>query len=111
MATLKEFLADVALDPQKIGAFIQDPATQMKTAERSAEDHAALRSGFPGMIYARLSGQPVSEAFQVREGAAVAIPAAQLPVPAQLPPQIQLMQLPPQIQLLQLPPQLPPQLP
>ena len=66
MATLQEFLADIAVDPQKLGQFIHDPDEAMKAAELGVDDQAALRSGFPAMIYARLSGQSPSEAFQVR---------------------------------------------
>jgi hypothetical protein len=89
MATLKEFLSDLAQDPQRLGEFILDPDAAMDAAELNDEDKDALRSGFTGIIYARLSGMSVDESFQIPTEF------------QQLPPQFQ--QLPPQFQ--QLPPQ------
>jgi hypothetical protein len=96
MATLEEFLSDLAVNAQRLGEFIYDPESAMTAAELSDEDKNALISGFAGIIYARLAGLPTERAFQ--------LPPQQLPPPfQQLPPQCQ--QLPPQFQ--QLPPQPP----
>jgi hypothetical protein len=47
MATLKEFLADIAVDAQKLGQFIHNPDEAMKASELSDEDQTALRADFP----------------------------------------------------------------
>ena len=65
MAELKDFLSELAINPQKLGEFIHDPEAAMTAAELTNEDKAALRSGFPGIIYARLAGIPTKEAFQI----------------------------------------------
>jgi hypothetical protein len=65
IVTLKKFLTELAQDAEKLGKFIQDPEKAMKTAGLSPEDQAALRSGFPGVIYARLAGLPIEEAFKI----------------------------------------------
>jgi hypothetical protein len=82
MAELREFLSELATDPQRLGEFIQDPEGAMTAAELSDEDKNALRSGFPAMISARLAGLSTEQAFQ-------------LSPQFQLPPQ-QIFQLPPQ---------------
>src|SRR5215470_7618404 len=56
MAELRDFLANLATDPRKLGEFIHDPEAAMTAAELSQDDKAALRSGFPALIHARLSG-------------------------------------------------------
>ena len=89
MAELREFLSELATDPQRLGEFIQDPEGAMTTAELSDEDKNALRSGFPAIISARLAGLSTEQAFQ-------------LPI-RPVSPQLQ-FQLPPQ-QIFQLPPQ------
>ena len=89
MATLRELLSELAQNPQRLGEFILDPDAVMDAAELSDEDKRALRSGFTGVIYARLAGMSVDESFQIPNQF------------QQLPPQFQ--QLPPQFQ--QLPPQ------
>lgn len=50
MAELKDFLAELATTPEKLGQFIHDPDDTMKNAELSEEDQAALKSGFAGLI-------------------------------------------------------------
>jgi hypothetical protein len=60
---LREFLSELATNPTKLGEFIHDPETAMTAAKLSDEDQAALRSGFPGVIYARLAGMPTEKAF------------------------------------------------
>ena len=77
----------------------------MAAAELSDEDKAALRSGFPGIIYARLAGLSLEDSFGITLRPPVS--PLQIVFPQQLPPQ----QLPPQQLPLQLPLQLPPQLP
>ncbi len=95
MATLKELLSELAQDPQRLGEFILNPDAVMEAAELSDEDKHALKSGFTGIIYARLAGANIEDAFQIPNQ------FQQLPQQfQQLPPQFQ--QLPPQFQ--QLPP-------
>lgn len=65
MANLIDFLAELAINPQKLGEFIHDPEAAMSAEGLSSEDQAALRSGFPGIIYARLAGVPIQQAFQL----------------------------------------------
>ncbi len=65
MAELRDFLSELATDPQRLGEFIQDPESAMTAAELSDEDKNALRSGFPAIIYARLAGLSTEEAFQI----------------------------------------------
>jgi hypothetical protein len=113
MADLKEFLASLATDPRKLGEFIHDPESAMSAADLSDEDKAALRSGFPALIHARLSGLSTEEAF----GATLRPPVSpqQFAFPVQIQaPQIQapqfIYQIPPQF-IYQIPPQyqVPPQ--
>jgi hypothetical protein len=78
MAKLKNFLSQLAEDPKKLGEFIHDPEAAMNAAKLSDNDKAALRSGFPAIIYARLAGVPVKEAFQMA--------LQQMQVTPQLPP-------------------------
>jgi hypothetical protein len=66
MVELKKFLAELAVDPVKLGEFIHDPNAAMTAAELSDEDKDALKSGFPGIIYARLSGLSIEDAFNAR---------------------------------------------
>lgn len=129
MATLKEFLSQLALDASKLGEFIHDPEASMTAGELGDEDKGALRSGFPSIIFARLAGVPTDEAFNLtlRQPATlqqlmhpvtlqqlVSYPVVVSPVTVpQMPPVFQLPpQLPPQMPpVFQLPPQLPPQMP
>jgi hypothetical protein len=61
--TLKQFLTQLAQDAEKLGRFIHDPEKSIKAAGLSPEDGAALRSGFPRMIYARIAGLSIKKAF------------------------------------------------
>jgi hypothetical protein len=113
MATLKDFLSELAIDANKLGQFIHDPEAAMTAAQLSDEDKAALRSGFPGVIYARMAGLSTEKAFEITlrppVGPMQIVLPPQLPLVHQLPPQLPLVhQLPPQLPLVhQLPPQLP----
>jgi len=60
---LKEFMSGLATDPRKLGEFLHQPEDTMSAANLSEEDKAALRSGVPGMIYARLKGVSMEHAF------------------------------------------------
>jgi len=60
---LKEFMSGLATDPRKLGEFLHEPEDTMSAANLSEEDKAALRSGVPGMIYARLKGVSMEHAF------------------------------------------------
>lgn len=61
--SLKDFLSELAINPEKLGSFIHNPEESMKSAQLDEEDQDALKSGFAGMIYARLAGVPTEEAF------------------------------------------------
>ena len=97
MAELREFLAELAADAERLGRFIQDPEAVMKEAKLSDKDREALRSGFANVIYARLSGVDLEEAFGMSLR------------PTQLPQNL-FQQVPVQFQPLQIMPQLPPQI-
>jgi hypothetical protein len=118
MADLKAFLATLATDPSRLGEFIRDPEAAMVAEGLSEDDKAALKSGFPGIIHARLAGVSIDDAFKVTLRPPVSPQQFVFPVQLQqlapqfqqLPPQFIFQQLPPQFQ--QLPPQfqqLPPQ--
>jgi hypothetical protein len=109
MADLKEFLADLATDPSRLGEFIRDPDAVAKSAGLNEDDMAALKSGLPGLIHARLAGVSLEEAFNVTLRPPVS--PQQFVFPVQLQQPLQIQQLPPQF-IFQLPPQfqqLPPQ--
>src|SRR3954468_12005720 len=93
MATLREFLAELATDATRLGEFILDPDTSMSGAELSEADKAALRSGFGNVIAARLAGLPAEEAFaftlqmpQIPQAAVGPSAQLQLQLPVQFPP-------------------------
>lgn len=65
MAELKDFLANLAIDPRALGAFIHDPEGAMTAAKLSEDDKAAIKSGFPTLIYLRLAGVSLEEAFKI----------------------------------------------
>src|SRR5437762_12557509 len=66
MATgLKEFLSNLATNPQKLGEFLHEPEAAMSAANLSEADKAALRSGVSGMVAARLAGVPLDRAFDL----------------------------------------------
>jgi hypothetical protein len=120
MANLEEFLAALAVDPKKLGEFIHDPDTVMKAEELSDDDATALRSGFAGVIHARLAGVEKERAFTLIDrhpqvvvdiglGAGARGAYGAWPFTPQLPPQLPpVYQWPPQPPVYQLPPQLPP---
>ena len=62
---LKEFLANLATDPLKLGKFLHAPEDAMSDANLSEADQTALRSGVAGMVAARLAGIPLDQAFQL----------------------------------------------
>jgi len=82
VAELKDFLAELAINPKKLGEFIHDPEAAMTKAELSKEDKAALLSGFPSIIYARLAGVPTQQAFQITSSS----PIGMQPNVTQIPP-------------------------
>jgi hypothetical protein len=112
MAALKEFLAKLAVDPQALGKFIHDPEASMKAAELGEEDRAALRSGFPALIHARLAGVSIENAFKADLRPPVSPQQFVFPVTLQAPTfgMVPQWQLPPQF-IHQLPPQFIHQLP
>lgn len=65
MDKLEDFLTKLATDPQTLGQFIHDPDAAMNAANLSNEEQAALRTGFPDLVDARLAGVPITQAFQV----------------------------------------------
>jgi len=111
MADLKDFLSSLATDPSKLGEFIRDPEAVAKKAELSDDDLAALKSGLPALIHARLAGVSLEDAFNVTLRPPVS--PNQFVFPVQLQQPLQISQFPPQFVFQQLPPQfifqLPPQ--
>ena len=61
---LKEFLSNLATDPRKLGEFLHEPEAAMSAANLSEEDKTALKSGFSGIVAARLAGASLEEAFK-----------------------------------------------
>src|SRR5688500_7329063 len=55
MTDLRTFLAEMALDPARFAEFLQEPEESMRSVDLSEEDRAALRSGIPAMIAARVA--------------------------------------------------------
>ncbi len=51
---LQTFLTELALDPKKFAAFLEDPERTMRDRRLNDEDREALLSGIPAMIWARL---------------------------------------------------------
>lgn len=88
MAKLIDFLAELAINPQKLGEFIHDPEATMTAERLSSEDQAALRSGFPGIIYARLAGVPIQQAFQLTSSPLIGV--SPNVVSSQIPPYYQI---------------------
>ena len=57
---LRDYLVKLATDAAELGRFVKDPDASMEGAGLSADERAALRSGNPSAIYARLSGAGAS---------------------------------------------------
>ena len=55
MSDIQTFLADLALDSKKFAEFLREPEAAMDRERLSDEDKAALLSGIPAMIAARLA--------------------------------------------------------
>ncbi|MDC3952858.1 hypothetical protein [Polyangium jinanense] len=54
---LKDFLTDAALDHDQLMVFLTDPQSAIQSAQLSADDERALRTGNPDIIYARIQGR------------------------------------------------------
>jgi hypothetical protein len=65
MVTSREFLESLSADATRLGQFILDPDAVMSDAGLSDEDKATIRSGFTGIIFARMSGVSAEEAFRM----------------------------------------------
>jgi hypothetical protein len=57
---LKNFLSELAVSPEKLASYQQNPDAAMKEAGLDADECAALKSGDPARVYASLSGQSAS---------------------------------------------------
>ena len=55
--SFRTFMVALATDPARLGAFIKDPDAAMTAAGLDPVDQVVLKSGDPGTIHARLSGQ------------------------------------------------------
>jgi hypothetical protein len=110
MTELKDFLASLAIDSRKLGEFIHDPESAMAAAELSEDDKAALKSGFPALIHARLAGLSVQDAFKITLRPPVTPQQFVFPVQIQQPSQFAYRQ-PPQVGQYELPVQFMYQLP
>jgi hypothetical protein len=60
--TLKNFLSELAVSPEKLANYQQNPDAAMKAAGLTADECAALKSGDAARVYACLSGQSASGA-------------------------------------------------
>ena len=104
---LKEFMSGLATDPRKLGEFLHEPEETMSAANLSEEDKAALRSGVPRMIYARLTGVSKEHAFwpvQLQKMPPAPAPAPPAPQYVVQPPPQHVVYPPPQY-VVQPPPQ------
>ena len=54
---LRSFLVGLATDPARLGAFIQNPESEMETAGIEEPDRDILRSGNAAAIHGRITGQ------------------------------------------------------
>src|SRR5215217_7611861 len=61
---LRSFLVNLATDPARLGEFIRDPDAAMSDIDLDTQDQAALKSGNPAAIYARITGQEVTAPSQ-----------------------------------------------
>jgi len=61
---LRSFLVNLATDPARLGEFIRDPDAAMSDTDLDTQDQAALKSGNPAAIYARITGQEVTAPSQ-----------------------------------------------
>jgi len=105
MPSLKDFLSTLATDPQKVGEFIHNPEGTMKAAELSEDDVAAMKSGFPALIHARLAGVPIQDVFKATLRPPVSPQQFVFPVQMQqlsqfVQPPLQVVHLPPLLQQL-----------
>src|SRR5579863_4566055 len=57
---LKNFLSELAVSPEKLANYQQNPDAAMKEAGLDADECAALKSGDPARVSASLSGQSAS---------------------------------------------------
>src|SRR5271166_5903924 len=57
---LTNFLSELAVSPEKLASYQQNPDAAMKEAGLDADECAALKSGDPARVYASLSGQSAS---------------------------------------------------
>jgi hypothetical protein len=55
-AELRAFLAGIAVDPERLGAFMQDPDAVLAASDLDEEDKVAVRSGNYATLRARLDG-------------------------------------------------------
>jgi hypothetical protein len=54
---LKNFLSELAVAPEKLASYLQNPDAVMKQAGLDTDECTALKSGDPAKVYASLSGQ------------------------------------------------------
>jgi hypothetical protein len=99
MAASREFLESLSADATRLGQFILDPDAVMSDAGLSDEDKATIRTGFTGIIWARMSGVSAKEAFRMNLLPPIS-PQQVVPAPAPAPaqaPQVQMapLQVPP----------------
>jgi hypothetical protein len=59
----KQFLTELAADPEKLGKFILDPEAAMKAASIAKEHRAHIKNGVAHLVHERLIRPP--EAYYV----------------------------------------------
>jgi hypothetical protein len=108
MTTSREFLESLSSDATRLGQFILDPDAIMSDAGLSDEDKATIRSGFTGIIFARMSGVSAVEAFRMTLQPPIPpqhVGLSGVPAPSQAPPiQMTPPQVPPPQFMFQTPP-------
>jgi hypothetical protein len=100
--TLRPFLAEIAIDPEKMAAFLADPDAMARNAGLDEADRVALGSANQGDIHARLlvneSDPPPPPPTQAPDPMPTQVPPTQAPepMPTQVPPtQVPPTQVPP----------------
>lgn len=80
MATLREYLSELATDPKKLGAFIADPDAALEETDLSEEDRELVKSGDLHAINSRLVAEGDEEGEDGERGERGAMPTKEASV-------------------------------
>ena len=87
---LKSFLSELAVAPEKLARYLDNPDEAIREAGLDAEEFSALKSGDPAKVYASLSGQsspaettpqPLASQANLASGVPLLVTATQLQPP------------------------------